>query len=79
MFSFVDDTVLDPFLGTGSTVVAAAKAERNSIGNELDPEYFRLAEKRIREAISQRSMLGEAEPTLIVEAGASKTARRKTG
>lgn len=79
MFSFVDDTVLDPFLGTGSTVVAAAKAERNSIGNELDPEYFKLAEKRIREAISQRSMLGEAEPTLIVEAGGSKTARRKTG
>ena len=46
MFSFVDDTVLDPFLGTGSTVIAAAKAERNSIGNELDPEYLRLAEKK---------------------------------
>ena len=79
MFSFVDYTVLDPFLGTGSTVVAAAKAERNSIGNELDPEYFSLAEKKIREAIGQRSMLGEAEPTLIVEAGALKTAPRKTG
>ncbi|MBI4481427.1 MAG: site-specific DNA-methyltransferase [Acidobacteria bacterium] len=51
MFSFVGDTVIDPFLGTGSTVVAAIKAERNSIGNEVDPHYFRMAERRIRQEI----------------------------
>lgn len=47
MFSFVGDTVLDPFLGTGTTVVAAACAGRNSIGYEIDQHYFDLAHKRI--------------------------------
>ena len=50
MFSFVGDTVLDPFMGTGTTTVAAAKWGRNSIGVEIDPYYFAMAEKRIREA-----------------------------
>lgn len=47
MFSFVGDTVLDPFLGTGTTTVAAAKWGRNSIGVEIDPHYFEMAEQRI--------------------------------
>ena len=47
MFSFVGDTVLDPFMGTGTTTVAAAKAGRNSIGFEVDEHYFDLAHKRI--------------------------------
>lgn len=50
MFSFVGDTVLDPFLGTGSTSIAAARFGRNSIGYEIDENYFDAAEKRIREA-----------------------------
>ena len=49
MFSFVGDTVLDPFLGTGTTVVAAALAGRNSIGIEIDPHYLRGAVARIRQ------------------------------
>jgi modification methylase len=48
MFSFVGDTVLDPFLGTGTTTVAAARWGRNSIGLEIDPHYFAMAERRIR-------------------------------
>lgn len=47
MFSFVGDTVLDPFLGTGTTSVAAAKSGRHSIGFEVDDHYFNLAHKRI--------------------------------
>jgi DNA modification methylase len=43
MFSFVGDTVLDPFCGTGTTMVAALKYQRNSIGVEIDPEYCRMA------------------------------------
>ena len=48
MFSFAGDTVLDPFLGTGTTTVAASRWGRNSIGYEVDPGYFDLALKRIR-------------------------------
>ena len=51
MFSFVGDTVLDPFLGTGTTTVAASRWGRNSIGVELHPEYFAMAERRIRESV----------------------------
>ncbi len=50
MFSFVGDTVLDPFMGTGTTTVAAAKWGRHSIGVEIDPHYFEMADKRIRHA-----------------------------
>lgn len=42
MFSFVDDTVLDPFMGTGSTNIAAARWGRNSIGFDIEPKYFEL-------------------------------------
>ena len=47
MFSFVGDTVLDPFMGTGTTSVAAAKWGRNSIGVEITPEYFEMCATRI--------------------------------
>jgi DNA modification methylase len=47
MFLFVDDTVLDPFVGTGTTMIAALRAERNSVGYEIDSEYFELARKRL--------------------------------
>jgi DNA modification methylase len=47
MFSFVGDTVLDPFMGTGTTTVAAAKSGRNSTGVEVDPVYFRSACSRV--------------------------------
>ncbi len=39
MFSFVGDTVLDPFLGTGTTTIAAKRHGRNSVGFEIDPTY----------------------------------------
>lgn len=49
MFSFVGDTVLDPFMGTGTTNVAAAKWGRNSIGIEIEPTYFEMAKQRLAE------------------------------
>jgi DNA modification methylase len=47
MFSFVGDTVLDPFAGTATTALAAGRAGRNSISNELDPDYFKFACARL--------------------------------
>jgi DNA modification methylase len=53
MFSFVGDTVLDPFMGTGTTNLAAATCGRNSIGVEIDPDYIAFSEHRIRKEIWQ--------------------------
>jgi modification methylase len=49
MFSFVGDTVLDPFLGSGTTALAAWQAGRSSLGVEVDEEYFRAAARRFRQ------------------------------
>jgi site-specific DNA-methyltransferase (adenine-specific) len=51
-------TVLDPFAGTGTTGVACAKRGRNFIGIEIDPTYYAIAEKRIREAQMQPALEG---------------------
>jgi DNA modification methylase len=63
MFSFVGDTVLDPFLGTGTTTVAAAKWGRNSIGFEVDSHYLKLAEGRIAQETS--SLFGRTDITVV--------------
>jgi DNA modification methylase len=47
MFSFVGDTVLDPFSGTGTTSIAAIATGRNSIGYEIDKQYIAFARRRI--------------------------------
>lgn len=48
MFSFVGDTVLDPFLGTGTTLLAAGMWGRNGIGYEIDPKYFQYSRERLQ-------------------------------
>ena len=47
LFSFVDDTVLDPFMGSGSTLVAASLGNRKGIGIEIDARYCEIAAGRI--------------------------------
>jgi site-specific DNA-methyltransferase (adenine-specific) len=48
MFSFTGDTVLDPFCGSGTTLVAALKHGRNSVGVEIDRAYCRAAARRLK-------------------------------
>jgi DNA modification methylase len=52
MFSFVGDTVLDPFVGTGTTMLAAARCGRNSIGVEIDSNYVRKAKRRLEHELA---------------------------
>lgn len=52
-WSDAGETVLDPFMGSGTTGVACAQTGRNFIGIEIDPGYFAIAEKRIHDAEQQ--------------------------
>ena len=69
MFSFAGDTILDPFCGTGSTTLATILSGRNSIGNEIEPAYLKMAEQRATEIARQRRMVGPqaAEVTTIAQ------------
>ena len=53
MFSYAGDTVLDPFVGSGTTLIAAYRNKRKSIGIELDQEYYNLAINRVKKETSQ--------------------------
>ncbi len=59
MFSFVGDTVLDPFLGTGTTSLAAANWGRNSVGFEIEPSYHAMALRGLK---SLRSLYDSTAP-----------------
>jgi DNA modification methylase len=58
MFSFWGDIVLDPFCGTGTTMLAAMKSGRNSIGIDIDEEYCRMTLNRLK--AERRTSFGEA-------------------
>jgi len=51
------DTILDPFMGSGTTGVACVQTGRNFIGIEIDPDYFAIAERRIKEAQMQPRLI----------------------
>jgi site-specific DNA-methyltransferase (adenine-specific) len=67
MFSFAGDTVLDPFVGTGSTCEAAAIAGRNSIGVEIDPEYLKMAQRKLARCCSVKRMFGPVRSELVLD------------
>ena len=74
LFSFVGDTVLDPFAGTGSTSQAAIIAGRNSIANEIEAAYVEIAGQRISKAARQRRLVGATEAEVIIDR-ATRTTR----
>ena len=47
LYTYEEDVVLDPFMGSGSTAIAALQGNRHYLGYEIEPEYVRLAEKRL--------------------------------
>lgn len=47
LYSFVGDTVLDPFLGSGTTTKVAKELGRNSVGYEINPDYLEIIKKKI--------------------------------
>jgi len=63
MFSFVNDTVLDPFLGSGTTSLAAKKLGRNSIGYEVNPDFLPLIKEKL--GMRQKTIFEEADFEII--------------
>lgn len=63
MFSYVEDWVLDPFLGSGTTMKAAKDLGRNSVGIELNPKYLKRIEEKV--GIKQGDMFNSAKFEII--------------
>jgi len=57
LYSFKEDIVLDPFMGSGTTAVAALKSDRKFVGYEISKEYIELAERRIEPLLKQTKIV----------------------
>jgi len=67
LFSFAGDTVLDPFAGTASTSIAAFKTGRNSIGVDIEPKYFDIAQKRLLTAAKGHRDVGATKVMVVLD------------
>jgi len=56
LYSFKEDIVLDPFMGSGTTAIAAIKSGRKFVGYEISKEYVELAEKRLKPYLEQTTI-----------------------
>ncbi|MHB1830741.1 MAG: DNA-methyltransferase, partial [Candidatus Micrarchaeaceae archaeon] len=56
LYSFEGDIILDPFMGSGQTAIAALKSGRHFVGYETDKIYCELAQKRISEITNQKKL-----------------------
>ena len=63
MFSFVGDTVLDPFVGSGTTSLAAKNLSRNSVGYEINPKFINVIKQKL--AVGSDKMLDNANVNFI--------------
>ncbi len=94
MFSFTGDTVLDPFCGSGTTMVAALKNERNSVGVEIDPDYctmiarylkaeshdfFSEADLRFERAVQEKKQVAVREDRVLYRVKSSRKRLEEIG
>src|SRR5262249_33994932 len=78
LYTNVDDIVLDPFMGSGSTAIAARLTQRHYIGYEISPDYIELANERIQLYTSPQPYIPDLDPRPIVtEPPVSKRKRAK--
>ena len=62
------ETIIDPFMGSGTTGVACANLDRKFIGIELEPKYFDIACRRIEAAYKQPRLFQDPQPNPVQEA-----------
>ncbi len=75
MFSFVGDAVLDPFLGSGTTSLAARNLDRNSIGYEINEDYLPIIREKLR--IKQKDFFKDAVVEIVRQEGATVNFRER--
>ena len=79
LYTYIDDVVLDPFMGSGTTAVAAVQNGRRFLGVETDPSYVALAEQRIaaaRDDIARHGLRPRPQPSDRPSSGARSEAPR---
>jgi hypothetical protein len=75
LFSYKGDTVLDPFLGSGTTLVASYLNDRKGIGIDIDPHYCQIALDRLK----KEGGMGQTNITQYVTPSTVKPKNKKTG
>ena len=75
MFSFVEDTVLDPFLGSGTTSLAAKNLKRNSIGYEINEDFLPVIKEKLR--LKENTIFKEASFEIIKQKKPETEVRKK--
>ena len=74
LYTFADDLILDPFMGSGSTLVAASRLGRRYVGYDLDPEYAALARQRVADEGTAPMVNDRKRQALLDGAGAGTVA-----
>lgn len=67
MFSFAGDTILDPFMGSGTTALAAARCGRNSIGYEINKDYYVFYKEKVVDQLGQEGTFEIAEDKSVID------------
>ena len=67
LFSFAGDTILDPFIGTGATSLAAMATGRNSIGIDIEPKYLTIAQGHLLTARNRRRKVDSVKPMVVLD------------
>jgi site-specific DNA-methyltransferase (adenine-specific) len=62
LYTYYDDLVLDPFMGSGTTAIAAVRTGRHYVGYDTDPEYVQRAKERVRAEVERRSRDASRQP-----------------
>ncbi|PJE50864.1 hypothetical protein COV27_02420 [candidate division WWE3 bacterium CG10_big_fil_rev_8_21_14_0_10_39_14] len=80
LYTFEDDVVLDPFVGSGTACIAALKTKRNYVAYDIDKNYCDLAEQRIKQFLQEQvTLFSEKNPPLNrAKLGVPLKAERKT-
>lgn len=77
MFSFVGDTILDPFLGSGTTSLAAKKLSRNSVGYEINSEFIPIIKEKL--GVQENKLFDEHEYKFIEQRKVQKDFHEEIG